>query len=243
MAFTWRRLLIVGSLAVILSMVAAMIFVIEGLIVPMAAFVIGFGVGLGILAWKERPGAIFLGVLSIVSLAMSLPFALEPLGIPASTADFVLNLVSVIGLLVVIVAGAAVMRGGPLDDSSGVTLAVGLAFVVVLVGGTAMSITASVARDDPLAQPGDLDLTAKDIEFHPSELVTKPGAVTVFIENEDLTAHTFTIDELDVEEVIPGGASARVVLALESKTYRYYCTIAGHEEMEGELNVAELLGT
>ena len=243
MKFTWRRLLIVGSLAVILSLVAAMVFVIEGVIVPMVAFVVAFAAGLAWLAWRDRPGALFLGVLSVASLAMSLPFAIEPLGILASTADFVLNLVSVIGLVVVIAASVPVMRGRSLDASSGVTGAIGIAFVVVLVGGTAASVTARAMRDDPLGRPGDLDLSAEDIKFHPAELSGTVGRVTVFIENEDLTAHTFTIDELDVDEVVPGGGSARVTLDVAVKTYRYYCSIAGHEEMEGKLHVADARGT
>ncbi|MGI8873369.1 MAG: cupredoxin domain-containing protein, partial [Egibacteraceae bacterium] len=50
---------------------------------------------------------------------------------------------------------------------------------------------------------------------------------------QDLYAHTFTVDELGVNQTLVADQSARVEITAAPGEYRYYCAIPGHEFMEG----------
>jgi plastocyanin len=63
--------------------------------------------------------------------------------------------------------------------------------------------------------------------------------VVVQLENHDLFWHTFTIPELDVDMKVPVQATQQVTFQAPAGTYRFLCTIPGHEMlgMEGTLTV------
>lgn len=65
---------------------------------------------------------------------------------------------------------------------------------------------------------------------------TVPLALSV-VDNQDPYAHTFTVDELGVNQTMVAGQSARVEITAAPGEYRYYCAIPGHEFMEGTLLV------
>lgn len=91
------------------------------------------------------------------------------------------------------------------------------------------------------AQPGDLLVDATDASFEPDELTVDAGRVGVVVDNTDLFWHTFTIDELEVDIRLPGGASRRTEFDAAPGTYELVCAIPGHEAlgMEGTLTVEE----
>ena len=106
----------------------------------------------------------------------------------------------------------------------------------VLVAGIAVSVLATLTYDDAVAQEGDVQLVAKDIEFQQSSLEARAGEVSVFVENQDATLHTFTIEELDVDLSIPAGKSARVTFDADQGTYTFFCR--PHEsDMKGLLEI------
>jgi plastocyanin len=79
---------------------------------------------------------------------------------------------------------------------------------------------------------------AQDIEFKPDQLTSPAGDIGIFIGNDDLVRHNFSIDELDVDEELPSKAYVRIALDdVEPGTYTYYCNIEGHEDMKGTLTV------
>lgn len=155
---------------------------------------------------------IILGILGLIYLALLAPFVGESFAFPASTVDFVINLVSIMASLVIIVSAIRLLRAGTTDTRSAGARRFGTVVLAITVVGAMFSIGAQLIREDPEGQEGDLDITAKDSEFRPTRLKIVGPNVSFFIENEDLTAHTFIIDELDVDEGIPGGGSARVEL-------------------------------
>jgi plastocyanin len=66
------------------------------------------------------------------------------------------------------------------------------------------------------------------------------GTISVALTSEG-GPHTFTV-ELDdgaetVAQVFSSGEPATGEIELEAGTYRFYCSIAGHEGMEGTLTV------
>lgn len=111
-----------------------------------------------------------------------------------------------------------------------------MAAVVVLVAATAVSIAAAGRVVSFTAQPGDIELTAKDFKFDSRTITTDTGTVAVTVANDDATLHTFTIDELGVDLNVPPGTTQRVRFPADRGTYRFYC-IPHALDMAGELVV------
>src|SRR5437588_671899 len=70
-------------------------------------------------------------------------------------------------------------------------------------------------------------------------LTAGSGQATVSIANQDLFWHTFTIDKLGVNVLVPVGGHRELSLNLAPGTYIYYCAIPGHRQagMQGTLTV------
>ena len=112
-----------------------------------------------------------------------------------------------------------------------------IVFLLTMIAGVGASVTFRVLREDPLGRAGDVTVYAEDIDFSPAHVRAGAGPITVFLENNDLTAHTFSIKKLDIDEAVPGGGSARIGFNAAPGSYEFYCSIAGHEEMTGILEV------
>lgn len=80
-------------------------------------------------------------------------------------------------------------------------------------------------------------MTTQDVEFKPAAIQADEGTVSVFIDNKDMTLHTFTIENgPDVDVDIPAGKSVRVEFEAEQGEYEFYCV--PHEgDMEGTLQI------
>lgn len=236
----WAGLVTIGAIAIVLSIVALELIVIQEIVPPLIIVAVLLVAGIVLMRAKGRPGVIMLGIVGLLYFVLLAPFVGESFAFPASTVDFVINLVSILSSLVIVVSAIALLRAGATDTRSAGARRFGATVLAIVVVGTMFSIAARLTREDPLGQEGDLDITAKDTEFIPTRLEVQGPAVSFFIENEDLTAHTFTIDELDVDEGIPGGGSARVELAsAEEGEYEYYCSVTGHEDMKGTVTIGD----
>jgi plastocyanin len=94
---------------------------------------------------------------------------------------------------------------------------------VKVSGGAANKGTATVKNNA-------VDLEADDFYFKKTFLKTTAGAtVEVTIENEGSTQHTFTIDSLDIDEVVDPGDSATVQVQIptDGTPLVFYCTLHG----------------
>ena len=197
-------------------------------------FIVVFA-GLGF--WASRGGkvsAIVLGVLSVIFIVTNLPFVVPTLGVPASPVDFVSSAWILLSAITAAVAGFFAFRG--VDGGDGprtfARVVLGVAAVALLV-----SAFSFVTYDDDTKQEGDVEMTTADFEFQPEEIDAEGGTVGVFITNEDPASHTFTIEELDVDVVIPQGASVRVEFDAEGGEYEFVCTPHEESGMVGTLNV------
>ncbi|MBA3621845.1 MAG: cupredoxin domain-containing protein [Euzebyales bacterium] len=108
--------------------------------------------------------------------------------------------------------------------------------VVTVALALAGSSVARLTVDAVTAQPGDVDLTIARTAI-PPQITATAGDVTVFVSNADPYSHTFTIDELGVDQTVVAGQEARVGFSAQPGEYRYRCAIPGHEFMEGTLLV------
>ena len=231
--WTWKRLLIVATIATLAGLV--LLFVLAGVIPPLALFGLLMIVGVFLVRTKEKPGAIVLGVAHLAMFASSLPFTIPALSVPASAWDFGLTLYLAVLNLVALAAAIPVIRGRG-DEVSGAARTIAGTALVVIVVGLAFAIYSSVSYDSDVAQEGDIRLTSEGTEFSDATLQADEGTVSLFLDNNDQTTHTFTIDELDVDLEVPGGKSARVTFEAERGEYTFYC-VPHKEDMEGNLSV------
>ena len=231
--WTWKKLLTVVTAATVVGLIV--LFVLAGIIPPMVVFAVLFIVGVFLLRTKEKPAAILLLVIHLAMFALSLPFTIPSLMVPASAIDFSLTLFLSILNLIGIASSIAVLRGqGDVVSSAARTIAtVG---IVVILAGVAFSVYSAVSYDSAEAQQGDIRLVTEDTDFSDTSLEADEGTVSVFVDNNDGTTHTFTIEELDVDLEIPGGKAARVTFEAEQGSYEFICT-PHEEDMAGNISV------
>ena len=231
--FSWRKLAVRAAFAIPIIFILLMVVSME--FVPFLFIFIVVFAALGF--WASRGGkvsAIVLGVLSVIFIVTNLPFVMETLSVPASPVDFISNAWILLAAITAAVAGFFAFRG--VEGSDGART---FARVVLGVGAVAVvvSLFFFLTYEDDTKQEGDIELTTADFEFQPDEIDAEGGTVGVFITNEDPASHTFTIEELDVDVVIPQGASVRVEFDADGGEYEFICIPHEESGMTGTLAV------
>jgi uncharacterized cupredoxin-like copper-binding protein len=85
-----------------------------------------------------------------------------------------------------------------------------------------------------------VEVVSHDIFFEPDTItIPADSDVTVRLPNEGVTAHNFSIDELDISVDIAPGATEETVINAPAGEYEYYCNVPGHKQagMVGTLTV------
>ncbi|MEX2356120.1 MAG: cupredoxin domain-containing protein [Thermaerobacterales bacterium] len=81
------------------------------------------------------------------------------------------------------------------------------------------------------------------LQFNPDELRFDPGEMVTFrVENADSMAHTFTVDELDINVRVEPGATEEVTVTVsDAGWFTFYCAVPGHRSrgMLGRLVVGD----
>ena len=229
---SWKRLLRTSAIAAIVVIVLINVF--AGIIPPLVVFAVVWLVGVIWLGRSTKGPAILLLVGFVAFIALSAPFVLPTLAVPASAGDFILNLASLLAAISGVIAAVAVLRGS--KEASDTPRTLGRVLLGVFALGTVFSIFSLMTYDDAEAQEGDVELVTRDIEFQDTTLEGEAGEIAVFVKNEDATLHTFTIEELDVDLDIPASKSARVTFEAEPGTYEFFC-VPHEADMKGTLVV------
>jgi plastocyanin len=201
-----------------------------------AAAAMGLVVGLVLLRVRRgRIGLVVLGLLFANAAFWSATGAVSNLTHGESFLHSMLpSLLAILSL-----AGFVSVIGALIPRRSQTTLAKGPRFVAL---GALVLLTASLvgtfAEPKPAtAQPGDLRVVTKDTKFMPVKLEASGGKVGVFVSNEDLFWHTFTIHKLHVNLNIPVGGHRRIEFNAAPGTYEIVCVIHEQGGMKGTLVV------
>jgi plastocyanin len=120
-----------------------------------------------------------------------------------------------------------------------VTLLVVLALAMAACGGDDDGADggADAGDDAGSSAEGGIDVTASGFAFEPNTLTATAGETTsVTFTNEDAEAHTFTIEELDVDLSAAGGETVEGELSADAGAYEFVCRI--HPSMTGTLTVS-----
>lgn len=235
-ATTWRHVL--RSAAIGQVVMAAFMIVVsavfESTFDPMPAVIGLIALG-GVALLSKRPGrggVIYAGVVSLLLLLMVAMFG----GLTVfSRAQSTFELILFGGLLVVtllgLVATIGALRGaaGPAADMAP-RVAGAFIGLLVVVGVVAGALTGSATR-----MSGDVTLQAKDFEFTEATIEVEAGRVGIFVENEDVAHHDFTIKDV-VAIDLPGQKAGRQSFEVDEGTYRFYCSL--HPDMEGTLKAS-----
>ena len=83
--------------------------------------------------------------------------------------------------------------------------------------------------------PGGAAIAIADLAFAPTTLSVASGSTDIAITNADSVDHTFTLDDMSVNETIAAGGSATVTVEL-TESSGFHCEI--HSSMTGTLQVA-----
>lgn len=220
--FGWRRLQAGGAVTSLAGVVV--VIAIHGFDLFVLIFAVPILVALVIQTLTKKAGVIVLGIVSLALLALNAPFLIPGLSIPQSAADFVPLMLFGMGLLLAVVATVpALRRSGRTDIASGSAKTIAIVAAVILAGGGAITLLATLGVSSEKVKVGDISLVTADFEFVPPELTSSRGTISVHVENKDSTYHTFTIDKLDVDLVIPPGKELRTSFRAGPGTYRFYC--------------------
>lgn len=240
--FSWRLLFSLASFgaALVIALVTLLIFkeVDPPFIVMFLLFLAG-----GILAFRKGKAGVVGIVLASLGAAMFTafagPFAFVVIELPEGPDEFIPVLATLTMALTVLISAIVVAirgRGRGFLRSTGAGV-LGIVALVLVIGITVFSLYSASKVETASARQGDELLTTEDFEFKPDQLKLDSGTVALHITNKDDATHTFTIDELDVDQVIPAGKSVRVKLNATSGKYRFYCRPHA-PDMDGDLAVS-----
>jgi plastocyanin len=194
-------------------------------------------IGLVLLRFARKVGAVWLGVVSLALIVMNAPFTVDALMHPESPADFVpVTMLTVGGLLSVIATVPAFRAARGRQTDSAVPRIAAVAGVLIVVAAIAGSAVAKGGVTNDAPADGSLIVDMENFAFGPETITAADGEVSLYITNNDTARHTFTVDELGVDESIAPGQSKQITFDAEAGTFRFYCK--PHDPgMEGELAV------
>lgn len=227
----WTRLAAVGLL---LAALAPILMILGAVLFGMDLGDIGFFGGVGaigligaFLVWRFGTWSKVVGILVSLLVMMMLFWTAFGLFTPNSFFDFVPGLMVVPGGLVALVSCIAALVAGrrghrTMAAEGGEHRGIRILLTAVL-GLAAISAVLTFAGRSTVDDPGGATQVAlANFEFD-QEDITVEGGGEVYVKNDDPFLHTFTIDELDVDEEIVGGSETLVSIPTEPGTYVVYC--------------------
>ena len=147
---------------------------------------------------------------------------------PSSFFDFMSGVLVLPGVLLALIGSVrafmAVRRGDlRASPEGGERRTMRTAFVIVALAALVSGILTVTGRST-VADPSSAVLTVvlKDFEFSPSELSVS-GDSAVLVRNDDPFLHTFTIDDLKIDEALTLGSERLITIPAKPGTYVLYC--------------------
>jgi hypothetical protein len=226
----WVRLLV--WLSVVTAVVDLGVPALSGALIPPLAIGAGLTVvGLVVLRRARRAGVATLGLVHLLLVLSSAPFAAPGLAHPESPTTFLHAVIHLGGRALAVAVAVAAWRYA--SDAGARRLGV---VALGLLGLTAViSVAAVVLTPGATAQPGDVVVTVRDFAFPAEVRVASDGHLLV--ENSEPMRHTFTVEGTDLSQELPERSNVRFAVDLPAGSYRLTCAVPGHETMTARLVV------
>jgi plastocyanin len=169
----------------------------------------------------------------VISLAMGFMYFWMAFGlaVPAAFADFVPGVLLPLGVLLgvggsiaALVANRRSRAGG--EASAGERGLIRAALALVGLAVVASAILSFLARENvsEAAAAGATEVTMFDLQFQEGTYTVTAATPTTFhVRNTDPFMHTFTVDELNINEQILPGSEALIEVNAQPGTYTLYC--------------------
>lgn len=227
-----------GSLGTSLALLIAIAADPEAL--PFVAPPLVIGAIVALLSWRfgtwSKVLAAVWGVFALAQVPMT-PM-LEGLGRPDSLFDFVPAWLFVLSAVTALVGGvlgvARRAQAGPAEVERRWVVGVG-AIVALMVAVSGIASTTSDSALTAEERAGAIEVVMTDSEFTPSAIEVPVGEATFAVRNEGNVLHTFTIDELDIDEALSPGQEVLVTATVEAgtDTLVLYCRPHSIEDDDG----------
>ena len=233
---SWLKLLGLASTVELLLLIAAGLFLQDT-----EALIFAAAVGVASVWFLLRPsivpavlrGLVFIDVLFWMAPAAATN-ATEHENLIAILMPLALAVTSATGIVATV--GYLVRRDHPnvfSRSATAVAIVAGVLFLAAVAGA------ATSSANPPQAGRRDIELTAQGVRFSNTTLRAPAGEVSVYLTNEDLFWHTFTIKQLGVSTPVPVKGHRHATFTASRGKYEFYCAIPGHAAagMKGTLTV------
>ena len=204
------------------------------IIPPVLAIGLVFLAATPFLKGERRGLGLGLAIFGTAAYIANLPIILDDLTHPESAPAFVLQLLSTVGVALVVVGGVAAWLRRP----TRLLQPLAVAAAGVFLAGTFASIAIAAGTDSVAALPGDVEVTAEQLMFAPEEVRIDGSTAGIWIDNKDGIRHTFTVPELGIDVEVPALKARRVDIDAPPGSYQIICTVPGHENMTGTLIIS-----
>jgi plastocyanin len=143
-----------------------------------------------------------------------------------------LAIVSAVVLIAAI--GSLMQRIRPAEFGRRAVAAVSIAVFLLALGADTV-----LGSSGQRQRAADLTVNIQNTAYSTTALKASSGQVSMYVTNQDLFWHTFTIDKLGVNLQLPVGSHRRITFSAPSGTYTFYCQIPGHRQagMQGTITV------
>lgn len=236
---TWRRMLravsITEATAFVVLLASVMVIYDLDFFAPIAIAAVLYA---GSALWIPRmskASVVYSLVVNVLALLMfgGMFFGWTGFLYPTSWFEMAWATTTVLVPIAGIVAAVATLRRREGNDAARTTATVtaAVASLVVVVG-----LVGNAVAKDATRLPGDVTLTATNMEFEQATLTAGAGDVAIYFENNDPFVHNVKLDGYGTSDNAPGGKSVRHVFKnVTAGTYEYICAI--HPDMKGTLTV------
>ena len=230
----WTRL---AGLGLLMAGLAPMLMFLAGLIWGLdfegdAAFLlitsaIGLVGSFLVLRFGHTLWAKIVGIVASVAVAMALFWTAFGLAYPGSFFDFIPGLLllpgAIMGLVGSIAALVASRRGRAAEaPAAGERKTVRTVMAIVGVLAVVSAVLTFVGRSSVDESEADETVTLSDFEFD-SESYDFAAGTTILVRNDDPFTHTFTVEDLDIDETLTPGKEVLVEVPDESGDYILFC--------------------
>jgi plastocyanin len=234
--FGWGNLARLSVFAVTLAAAVTMVVIIETIDPFLTGTVVLMLASLWLIRRGGRAGPIMLLISTVLFLGFGGFFFVLAFSVPQSSLELMVNSIFLVAGLLALLSGIGMIRN-PDDPPSRQARIFAVAGSAALFGLFAWAVAVKLTYDEPPVGSGDAQMAAEDKLFTKETLTVPAGHISIVIDNRDFGIHTFTVDELDVDEPLPGSVATEVEFQAEPGTYEFECKVSGHDKMKGTLIV------
>ncbi|MDJ0953020.1 MAG: hypothetical protein QNJ81_05020, partial [Acidimicrobiia bacterium] len=214
----WLKLARAGAITMVVFAIALQAIA-RTVIPPVLVIGLVFLALVPFLSGERRRVGLGAAVFGLAAYLANLPVILDDLRNPESAPAFILQLLSTVGVALVIIGGVAAFR----RSSADLIRPLAMIAVAVFATGSLGSMAVAAGTESDVALPTDVAITAQQIMWSSEEIVVDSATTGLWIENKDGVRHTFTIEELGIDVEIPGLKARRVPIDAPPGTYEVIC--------------------